>query len=152
VDGFLLKHLRIWPFTLDKNNLFEQQKIFLIYLMGIIPEQQDWQVQTEYQKEYNAIKNLKEVEIDKTEIDLAGIQGRNVEDIKKEKLSIEKAQRIQELNKKFGIKTDEKDYVQGGINLPKYENPVKDNSQRDQLWDILHGKGILKKPGGSDGL
>jgi hypothetical protein len=149
VDGFLLKHLHVWPATLDRNNLFEQQKIFLVYLLGIIPEYQDWQIQTEYQKGYKAITAIKEIELDKTEIDLARMQGKDIEKIKKEKLYIEKTQRIQELNKKFGIK--EENPETGRVKIPGHD-PVNNNSQKEQLWDILHGKGIIKKTGGDNGL
>ena len=150
VDGFLLKHLQVWPATLDRDNLFEQQKIFLVYLMGIIPEYQDWQIQTEYQKEYKAITATKEIELDKTEIDLARMQGKDIEKIKKEKLYTEKAQRIRELNKKFRIK--EENPEMGRIKIPGHDPAANKDSQREQLWDILHGKGIIKKTGGDNGL
>jgi len=143
----MLKHLQVWPSTLNKSDLFEQQKIFLIYLMGIIPEYQDWQIQTEYQKEYKAIKEIKEIEVEKTEIDLAKLQGRDIEEIKKEKLYIEKSQRIQELNKKFGIKEENPGIRR--LKIPE-QIPVNNNPQKEQLWDILHGKGIIKKTGGEN--
>lgn len=133
----MLKHFNIWPAYADPNNLFESQKIFLIYLMGIIPSKEDWTIQVAYQKELQEIKSLKSVPIDQTEIDLAKIQGRDIAEIKAERLLDEKKKRLEELNKKFGIeeKTDP------NIKIKFQEN----DTQRLQLWDILQAKGIVNK-------
>lgn len=138
----MLKHFDVWPTTLNKNDLFEEQKIFLIYLLGIIPERQDWNINIEYQKQLQEIKDLKHIELEQTEIDLAKIQGNSLQDIKKEKLKEEKKKRIHELKEKFGVKekTEKNDFVE----LPEKENISPYNHQQ-KLWDILHGKGLLNK-------
>jgi hypothetical protein len=138
----MLKHFDVWPTTLNKNDLFEEQKIFLIYLLGIIPERQDWNINIEYQKQLQEIKDLKHIELEQTEIDLAKIQGKSLQDIEKEKLKEEKKKQIHELKEKFGVKEEiEKNYF---VELPEKENISPYNHQQ-KLWDILHGKGLLNK-------
>jgi hypothetical protein len=108
VDGFLIKHFGIWPIGVEMNNLFYEQKVFLIYLMGIIPELSDWSIQVNYQQEMEDIKNLKKIKIEQSDIDIAQLQDRDIEEIKKERLKMEKKKRIVEINKKYGIENDEK--------------------------------------------
>lgn len=137
VDGFCIKHFGIWPVGVDKNDLFDDQKIFLVYLMGIIPEMSDWQLQMSYRKELNEIKELTRVEINQTEIDVAQLQGRDIEELRRDRLKQEKNRRINELNKKYGIKQD--DEVKESISIPQ-----ESTSERQRLWDILQGKGLIK--------
>jgi hypothetical protein len=137
----MLKYFNIWPSYLDKNNLFEEQKIFLIYLIGFIPDKEEWTTQVSYQKEFHKIKNLKTIQLDKTEIDLAHLHNENLDDIKKDKLLQEKQKLLQDLNKKYGIKSEEEDIEQTKITF-KEDNPA---TPHQQLWDILQAKGLINK-------
>lgn len=130
-DGFLIKHFGIWPVGIDKNNLFDEQRIFLVYLMGNVPNYDDWAVQINYQKELNEIETLKSVDISQSNIDLAKLHGTNIEDIKKKNLRQEKQKRIVEINKKYGVKED-------APPLKKVsEEKVLD--EREELWELLQG-------------
>jgi hypothetical protein len=138
VDGFFIKHFGVFPQGIDKNNLFDEQKSFIIYLMGIIPDYQNWKVQIDYQTELKEIKNLKEIEISQSDIDLAKMQGRDIEQIKQERLSSEKEIRISELNKKYGIEEKKEE-----IKLP--DNLPEDFQQSQKsIMEILQGKGFVK--------
>jgi hypothetical protein len=138
VDGFMLKYFNVWPSRLEKDNLFEEQKIFLIYLMGFIPDKEEWTLQVTYQKEFKNIKNLKNIKLDKTDIDLARLHNQNLKDIKADKLFQEKKRLLHELNQKFGIKSDE-EAEKEKITF-KQNNP---ETPRQQLWDILQAKGLI---------
>lgn len=146
VDGFLIKHFGIWPFEIDKNNLFNEQKIFLVYLMAAIPSFDDWTIQINYQKELDNVDNLKEVKIDQSDLDVAKLQGRNIEEIKKERLSQEKQRRIVEINKKYGVEKE--------VEIPEKfsENQVSqvsyEHNERKELWNVLEGKGLIGKNSG----
>jgi len=133
----MIKHFGIWPLNCDKNNLFEEQKIFIIYLMGLIPEHAGWAMQVDYQKKRFEIKNMKDVFLEKSEIDLAKMQGRNISELKKEKLKSEKIKRLYELDKEFGIEPKEKDGED-------FEIKPNDDNQKQKLWEILQGKGLVK--------
>ena len=139
VDGFLIKHFNIFPITFDKENLFEEQKIFLIYLMGTIPDVEQWKTNVEYNLQLNKINKLKNIELTDTEKDVASLQGRNLSKIKKEKLLSEKRRRIQELNKKFGLKEESEDEEKVVDRKPEF----RDNNPA-QLWELLQGKGLIK--------
>lgn len=129
----MIKHFDVWPLSIDKNNLYEEQKIFLIYLLGIIPSIDDWSLQVDYKKKLNDIENIKDIELNKAEIDIAKIQNRNIEEIYKQRLKEEKAKKIKELNKSFGIETIEKE-------TPKEEKKeIKEKTQQD-LWNLLNRK------------
>lgn len=136
----MIKNFDIWPLHLDKNNLFEQQKIFIIYLMGLIPENNDWTTQVEYLRKLEEIKNIKTIELSQTDIDLATLQDRDIEEIKRERLLEYKNNRRKELKEKYGIKEEKKEeiHIEG---LP--ENDGK--SQKKELWDLLQGKGLIKE-------
>lgn len=144
IDGFLIKHFGVWPEGTDKNNLFHEQKIFVIYLMGAIPGKEDWTVQVDYKLKLQEIEDIKDVKIDKTDIDLAELQGKNINALRKERLRYEKEKRLKELNEKFGIKEEVKpiEEIEG---LP--DKVEKTNEQT--LWEIIEGKGLIKKK--SDG-
>ena len=105
IDGFMIKHFDVWPSSVDKNDLFEEQKIFLIYLLGFIPEKENWSINVEYQKKLTEIEKmeLKDITLEKTDLDLAEMQGRAIEEIKKERLHQEKKRLEKELNEKFGL-------------------------------------------------
>lgn len=143
VDGFMIKHFDVWPEGVDKNNLLDAQKVFLMYLMGFIPSHDDWEIQVDYKIKLQEIKDLKTVEMTQEDIDLAKMQGRNIAEIKKERLKSEKEKRIAELNKSFGIK-DKKmpDRPQG---LPKMDSPKNmAKKKQEKLWTLLQGNGIIK--------
>jgi hypothetical protein len=105
-----------------------------------MPSQEDWAIQCDYQIQLQEIKNLKTIEIPKTDIDLAKMQNRSIEDLKEERLRSEKERLISELNKKFGIKGEEK---KPDIIPENSENRMK--IRQDKLWDLLDGKGLIVK-------
>lgn len=137
VEGFLIKHFNIWPIGFDKNDLFDEQKIFLIYLVGTIPSMDDWNLQISYKKEINEIDNLKKIDIDQADIDVAKLQGRDIKKLKQERLTKEKKRLKNEIDKKYGIK---KEPV-----IPKeFKKKQEDTNERQKLWEILQGKGLIK--------
>lgn len=142
VDGFLLRHFDVWPDGLDKNNLFEEQKIFLVYLMGCIPSLDNWQTQVNYKIDKKKIEELEEIDIPAEEFDLAKLQGRDISDLKKVRLKLEKERLLYELNKKYGIKNEET-IPERPEGLPEPDqNPAVN---KGNLWDLLNGKGLIDK-------
>lgn len=139
IDGFLIRHFGIFPFNFDKENLFEEQKIFLIYLMGNIPDMEQWKLNIEYNSKLNEIKKINKVSLDQTEIDLAELQGKNLEQIERDKLLAEKTRKIRELNEKFGIKEKEDE-----IEKDVVEKTEIDSNNPGKLWDLLNLKGLVK--------
>jgi hypothetical protein len=137
----LIKHFNIWPIGFEKDNLFEEQKIFLIYLMGFVHSLEEWNLQVTYQKRLQDINNLslKDINLEKTDIDLAKMHGRDLYLLKKERLKEEKKKKIKELNEKFGIEDEEK--KEKNIKF-KEENP---HEKQKTLWDMLELKKIIKK-------
>ena len=142
VDGFMLKHFGIWPHGVDKENLFEEQKIFLIYLMGNVPEITDWKTQVAYETELEQINSLKKAYISESDIDVAKLQGRDVEELKKERLTNEKEKRINELRKKYGLKpiVKEEEPIEGLPERPELPEGDQRLKAQERLWDLLQGK------------
>jgi hypothetical protein len=136
VDGFLIKYFNIYPIGFEKDNLFDEQRVFLVYLMGFIPSQENWNIQVEYKQQLQEIKNLKDIKLEQTDIDLAKLQNRDITEIKQERLKSEKDRKLKELNKKFGIKEKEEENNIGGLPV----DVVPDRQER--LWEILQGKGL----------
>ena len=132
----MIKYFGVWPVGLDKNNLFEEQKTFIIYLMGTITSLENWNIQTSYHTELEEIKNLKKVDIENSDFDVARLQGRNIEEMKQERLEMEKERRINELKKKYGIKEEEK--------FKKIPEMPEIPDEKQKLWEILEGKGLIK--------
>ena len=87
-------------------------------------------------------KNLKTVVISDSDMDVARLQGRDIEELKKERLRLERHRKISEIKKKYGIKEEEKEIElpEGIPEIPKVVN------ERQKLWDILDGKGLINKP------
>ena len=108
--------------------------------MGHIPKLNDWATQVSYQTELQNIKDLKTVEISKEDIDLAKMQGRNLKEIKKDRLKTEKEKQISELNKKYGLKEETPDDAD---EIPEIKDIIDKNNPKN-LWDILQGKGLIK--------
>jgi len=145
VDGFLMKYSGIWPTGLDKDNLFDEQKIFIVYLMGCIPTLENWTVQVDYKIKKQEIEDLKDVEIDQADIDLANLKNKSLKKLKAERLVQEKKKRLAELNKSFGIKEKVKIADRpDGLPDPKAD----DGTQRKELWEMLNLKGLVKKKNG----
>lgn len=139
----MIKYFNVYPTGVNKNDLFEEQKIFLVYLMGIIPSLDDWAVQMDYKLKKEEIKKIKSVELSKTDLDLAKMQGKNIVELKKDRLNQEKEKRLKELNEKFGIEEEMEDIKIDGI--PDVdEKPV---SEKEKLWDMLQCKNLVKKDG-----
>ena len=135
----MIRHFNIFPTSCDKENLFEEEKIFLIYLLANIPEIKEWRVDVDYQQQLEKIKKLKKVELDQTELDLAEISGKDIKELKREKLITEKILKIQELNRKFGIKQEE-------IEIEKVVETKTDKTDNNpqNIWEMLQGKGLVK--------
>ena len=140
IDGFLIKHFNIFPLNFDKENLFDEQKIFLIYLLGVIPEIDVWKMNVDYKLQLNEIKNVK-VKLTETEIDIAKFKGKSLSDVTNEKIKAEKIKRISELNKKFGIKDENEDEDIEKVVETKSE---KTDNNPAKLWQILQGKGLVQ--------
>ena len=145
VDGFMLKYFQVWPEGLDKENLLDSQKIFLVYLMGSIPELTDWNRQVDYERKLKDIENNTKIVLSETDIDLANLQEKNIEELKAERLRYKKEELKRALNKEFGIK--EKPRKQPALTIEEKEekkDEKKPENQKTKLWDMLHGKGLTK--------
>jgi hypothetical protein len=57
----MIRHFNIFPSSCDKENLFDEEKIFLVYLLANIPEIQEWKVDVDYQNQLEKIKILKKL-------------------------------------------------------------------------------------------
>lgn len=135
----MLRHFGIYPLGFDKENLFEEQKIFLIYLMTQIPELDYWKRNVDYKIKLSKIKSLESVEIPQTEKDLANITGKDLKQLHKEQLFNEKKRRMAELNKEYGIEESE-DEIEKTVEI---KPDIKDSNPQ-RLWELLHGKGLVK--------
>jgi hypothetical protein len=136
----------MWPVGTDKDNLFDEQKYFIMYLMGTIPKLEDWSVQVDYLSQIKEVRNytLKDLIIEDAEIDVAKLQGLNINEFKMKRLAEEKEKRINEIKAKFGIKEAVKPESIEGLPDTKDIDP---NAKRQELWDLLECKGIVKKNG-----
>jgi len=140
----MIKHFDVYPVGFDKNNLFDEQKIFLIYLIGVIPSIEDWTIQVEYKLELKNIQEIKSVEISESDIDIAKLHGENINELKKERLLLHKEEKIKELNKKYGIKISEetekiKEIPESKLNRAQI--------RQDKIWEYLQGKELVIKDG-----
>jgi len=135
----MIRHFNIFPTNFDKENLFEEQKIFLIYLMAHIPEIDQWKRNVEYKTRLAEIKQLETITLTETEIDMASINDQPLSQVKKEKLFTEKKKRINELNKEFGIVAEERE-----VEKVVETNTSANYSNPERLWDLLQGKGLVK--------
>lgn len=107
--------------------------------MGLIPDYQNWSIQVDYQKKKKEIEKMETVDIEKSEIDLATMQGKNIEEIRQERLKAEKNRLLRELDEQFGV-VDKKEKTKTVVSLPKDEG----NAQKEKLWKILQGQGLVK--------
>lgn len=140
----MIRHFDVYPIGFNKENLFEEQKIFLIYLMGQIPSLDDWTMQVDYKTKKEEIEKIKSIELNKTDLDLAKLQGKDIVELRKERLIQEKEKLLRDLNEKFGIKEEEKEIKIDGLPDMDDSKPV---SEKEKLWDILQGKNLIKKDG-----
>jgi hypothetical protein len=104
----MIKYYNIYPPGVDPHNLHDIQKILLIYLAGIVPKQEDWSLNVAYFKEKDDIKNIKSIELEDAEIDIANLHGQNIEELHKLKLIKHKENLLLKLNEKYGIKEKKK--------------------------------------------
>lgn len=135
----MIRHFGIFPHNFDKENLLEDQKIFLIYLMASIPDMEYWKRNVEYKSRLIEIKSLEKININQTEYDLADISGKSKKQVYKEQLLLEKKRRISELNKEFGIDEIDED-IEKTVEI---KQDIK-NTNPEKLWDLLQGKGLVK--------
>lgn len=135
----MIRHFGIFPHNFDKENLLEDQKIFLIYLMASIPDMEYWKRNVEYKSRLIEIKSLKKININQTEYDLADISGKSKKQVYKEQLLLEKKRRISELNKEFGIDEIDED-IEKTVEI---KQDIK-NTNPEKLWELLQGKGLVK--------
>ena len=138
----MIKHFDIWPAGFNKQDLFDEQKEFLIYLMGTLPAIEDWKTQVSYETELQEVKDLKSVHVSESDIDVAKLQGRDVAELKAERLKFEKKKRIDEIRKKYGLKPIGSE-IQDVKGLPKVK-PEDRQKPQEKLWDMLQGKGLIK--------
>lgn len=139
IDGFMIRHFNIFPLNFNKEDLFDEQKIFLIYLMAQIPELDQWKRNVDYKTRLAKIKQIDKVELNDTEVDLANIQNKPLSQVRKEQLFNEKKRLIGELNKEYGIDANEKEIEK----IVETKTDIKDNNPM-RLWDLLQGKGLVK--------
>ena len=145
----MLRHFDIWPYGMNKNDLIEEQRIFLIYLMGCIPTLDGWSMQVDYLKSRQDIDEMTiaDIEINKEDIDLAELHGTDIRKLKRERLKDEKEKKLKELKNKYGIKDtlERKDNPIDKVH-GKIDDSVRNlQNERQRLWDMLDGKGLLKK-------
>jgi hypothetical protein len=111
--------------------------------LGFIPSIENWSTQVDYQIKLKEIKELKKVDISQEDIDIAKLQGRNIAEIKRERLKTEKKNLIYELNKKYGIKNKEDEEMpERPEGLPAIDKS-KPEIRQEKLWDLLNGKGLI---------
>ena len=150
IDGFFIKHFKKFPVDVNQDDFFEEQKIFVMYLCGVIPEFTDWNYQIKYYQQKANIEDMTiaDVKLDESELDIAEFRNEDVNKIKEEKLKSEKKRRIFELNKEFGIKNKEPKKKIEVNNISNEEKSVEDKRKEQQrLYDILQGKGLTKQNG-----
>jgi hypothetical protein len=142
-DGFLIKYFNIFPVNFDRENLFPEQKAFLVYLLGIIPSLETWSLNVEYLLKKREIENLttRDIVLGESEIDLIKMRNGDIEKIKRERVPQEKKKRLEELNKEYGIEIEKEEV---NYSIPAMQN-VKD--PRARIYDLLMGKGLVKKDG-----
>ena len=142
VDGFLIRHFGTFPVGIDKEDFFEEQKVFLLFLIGNIPDLEMWQKDIYYRNKKSDIENMtiEDIKISESDIDLCEIHGDNIEDIKKSRLKEEKKIQISELRKSFGFKEEIEDIEIKDIDIESKSNNIPND--KSVLWDILNGKGL----------
>ena len=139
----MIKYYGVYPPGFDINNLHEVQKMFLIYLAGVVPKEDEWSLNVSYFKEKSDIEELDSIEIEQTDIDLAGLQGQSIEDLRCERLSAYKTKCLKDLDMKFGLKKDDKKEA--------YDISSKINGTIQQkLYDMISNKPVSEKE--EDGL
>jgi len=144
VDGFMIKHFGIFPSTIDKNNLHEIQKVFLVYLCGIIPSVEGWSIDVSYQREKAEIMetSISEIKLEEAEIDLAKLHGKDINKLKKEKLKNLKQNKLDELDRKYKIKDENEEEKE----RQQVQEMIKRNNKYNNknILDMLEGRGIIK--------
>lgn len=106
--------------------------------MGVIPEMVDWSNQVSFETEILNVDSMPYPEMPKEDIDIAKIQGRDIKKLKEERVKNEKQKRVSEIRKKYGLKPIEEK------NNKEEEKHAVENKSPEKLWDLLHGKGLVK--------
>jgi len=127
----MIKFFGIYPLNLDLSNLHEVQKIFMIYLAGTIPKEEDWIVNVRYHKEKSDVDIIEHVDLTDSDIDMAKIKGNNIELLKESRLLEYKERLYSDLNKKYGIDINE--------NEEKSETKLTDSSVVEKSKSIHEG-------------
>lgn len=127
---------------MDRHDLFEEQKVFLMYLLGSIPSLDDWNLNVDYKRQKDEILQMATIRLDQTELDLASFHGQDIDEVKREKLISEKKIKLKELNEKFGVEEKQNNFEI--IDSFEADSEIKDSSPKDDLWDILNMKGLLR--------
>lgn len=154
VDGFFIRHFKKFPLGCNQEEFFEEQKIFLMFLIGTIPEFSDWNLQIKYyQEKHNIdIMTINDIKLSDYDKDVAAFQGKDINEIKKEKLKVEKRKLKSELNKKYGVEDKNKVYASKSLtdnDSIQNDNDDVENTEKEQkrLWDILELRGLTKENG-----
>lgn len=92
-------------------------------------------------KDIDAI-TVADVKIDQSEIDIITMRHGDINKIKRERIPQEKKKRLEELNKEYGIEKGKEDDAE--YNAPAMKD-IKDPRMR--IYDLLMGKGLVKKDG-----
>ncbi len=148
MTGFMMKHFKVYPATLDMNNLHERQQAFLIYLFAVIPSQENWTLDVSFQRESAAIEEmtLKDVKLSAADRDLLRLQGLDIQEAKKKRLEEMKKAKLEELRKEYGFESEDwkKKKPQSGMaNDGVYTELQKRIDKQKDMFDKLSGKGIV---------
>jgi hypothetical protein len=140
VDGFFIKHFKMFPVGVNPETFFEEQRIFVCYLTGNIPDIPDWERRCLYMSKKNDIETMTidDIELTDTEKELTKMQNESEIQKKKEKLKFEKINLKKQLNEEFGVKEEKS--TQPVVEKAK----TPGDEQKLQLWDVLQAKGIVK--------
>lgn len=131
----------MFPVGVNPETFFEEQRIFVCYLMGNIQDMTDWRHQCSYIKKKNDIEKMTidDIKLTDTEKELAKMQCASEIQKKREKLKFEKINLKKQLNEEFRIKEE----TEQTENVSVKETTPGDEQQRP-LWEILQLKGIVK--------
>lgn len=131
----MIKYFNIYPSTFDIDNLHETQKLFLVNLAGVIPKQEDWSVNVRYFKKKLDIEEIKSIQLKQEEIDLAELHGTDIEELKHERLVAYKKKLLDDLDLKYGLKSDIDKHKENSELLNKITN-----EQQAKIYDLIFNK------------
>lgn len=137
----MIRHYGIFPVGFNRDDLWPEQKAFLMYLIAEMPTIEVWTHNMKYRSEVDAIKamTIDDIVLSAADADLAKMQGDNIAEVKALRLKAEKQKRLKEINEKYGVEDQ-----------PEEEEAEKPKMVQDSpgaIWEKLMGKGIIDKNG-----